>query len=93
MVYQKVYIFKCHHWYILLVFAILSKQKNKIGKKIVLQKKNNIWFSKSFYPKGTSGRRGGASSYIRVTTVVKVLVVLLCGCVFRSILIFNFYLF
>ncbi len=27
VVYQKVYIFKCHCWYILPVFAILSKQK------------------------------------------------------------------
>ncbi len=32
MVYQKVYIFKCHCWYILPVFTILSKTKNKIGK-------------------------------------------------------------
>ncbi len=95
MVYQKVCIFKYHCRCILLVFAILSKQKIHNYKKIVLQKKMYIWFSKSFFPKGTSRKkmRGGGLSYIRVTTVVKVLVVLLCVCVFRSIFIFNIYLF
>ncbi len=56
MVYQKGYIFKCDCWYILPVFPILHTFKKK--KSVLLRKKNKIWFSKSIFPKGTSGKRG-----------------------------------
>ncbi len=73
MVYQKVYIFKCNCWYILPVFAILSKQnenrknmqyENNLRKKLFYrekkqQQKNKIWFSKILFSKRYIWKKGG----------------------------------
>ncbi len=42
--------------------------ENNLRKNVLQRKKQKIWFSKSLFPKGTSGK--GGSSYIRVNMVL-----------------------
>ncbi len=46
----------------------MQYENNVRKKKFTEKKTNKIWFSKSLFPKGTSGKTG--SSYIRVNMVI-----------------------